>query len=435
MEFVYDLKYTIGWIPLFIIGIYNLIHPRLKIRKLISLIFICTFGFLAGAIYSQYIMLITVLIVFIYIYHLYHNLTPLLMLPLTYIIIVIIDNILELLFYTVLHTDHRTLTHTPITFLFTICEAFIDYWITYFISKKLHKYVLRRTVQLPKKLLLMLFLNLILCSAIIAVNVFAGAKLGYQSADVTFTIILCVIFFILSSLLLIYSIRSTHEAVMAKEKLKQYEHLKQYTENLEQTYNNLRSFKHDYVNIIASISSYLEEKQYERLTKYFYKHIVPTRQKLVQNTESLNKLMHIRQLEIKSLLSYKLMYALEQGISVHVDIPNDIEVFRMEPVEFTRILGIYLDNAIEAAHETSKPSIELHIADCGTHTAILLSNTFLNHGLSVADMTRLNTSTKGKDRGIGLANVQIILGRYPEIFHETYIRDNFFIQHLELPNA
>ncbi|MGN0484752.1 MAG: GHKL domain-containing protein [Lachnospiraceae bacterium] len=102
-------------------------------------------------------------------------------------------------------------------------------------------------------------------------------------------------------------------------------------------------------------------------------------------------------------------------------------------MDFTRILGIYLDNAIEAAKESKTPKLELHIADFGDRVVLLLSNTFLDHGLTVSEMLQPHTSTKGDGRGIGLSNVSRILEKHPTVFHQTFIKDQIFTQHLELP--
>ncbi|MGN0484755.1 MAG: GHKL domain-containing protein, partial [Lachnospiraceae bacterium] len=59
------------------------------------------------------------------------------------------------------------------------------------------------------------------------------------------------------------------------------------------------------------------------------------------------------------------------GIEVVIDIPTDIGSFPMDPIDFTRILGIYLDNAIEAAKESKTPKLELHIADFGDRVVLL----------------------------------------------------------------
>lgn len=221
---------------------------------------------------------------------------------------------------------------------------------------------------------------------------------------------------------------------IAQEQLKQFENLKEYAENLEQVYNNIRSFKHDYVNIMTSISSYLDEKRYDELTEYFYKDILPTKETLNQNTDTLNGLMHVKQLEVKSLLSYKMLYAVEQGIQIHIDIPDDIQSINVKPVDLLRILGIYLDNAIEAALETEQPLVNLHMANMESYVAILVGNSYIEHGIPISKMFQKGVSSKGDGHGVGLHNTNEILMQYSNILHETYTEHSMFYQHLQIEN-
>ena len=68
---------------------------------------------------------------------------------------------------------------------------------------------------------------------------------------------------------------------------------------------------------------------------------------LTQKNGALNNLLHINLLEIKSILYTKLLLAVNQDIEVNIDIPDKIDCIHVEPVDLTRIPGIYLDNAIE----------------------------------------------------------------------------------------
>ena len=137
--------------------------------------------------------------------------------------------------------------------------------------------------------------------------------------------------------------------------------LQEYTRNLEVMCNNLRLFKHDCINILTSMSGYIENGDMEELKTYFEGKILPTRNLIAQGDYKLNQLSNIGILEIKSLLSAKMIYAHETGIDVTIDIPDFAAEFSMDTVDLARILGIFLDNAIEAALETAHPKVGLNI--------------------------------------------------------------------------
>ena len=151
--------------------------------------------------------------------------------------------------------------------------------------------------------------------------------------------------------------RSWLEQIQAEAKQKALRDLQDYTHNLEVMYNGLRSFKHDYVNILLSLSGYIENRDMDELRKFFETKIFPTKNLIDQGDFKLNQLGNIGVLEIKSLLSAKMIYAHESGIDVTIDIPDKVNSLLMDTVDLARILGIFLDNAIEAALETEQPQI------------------------------------------------------------------------------
>lgn len=198
-------------------------------------------------------------------------------------------------------------------------------------------------------------------------------------------------------------------------------------------YNNLRSFRHDYSNIMTSLAAYIDEKKYDELETFFYEHILPMQKNLTQKNAALNNLLHIHMLELKSILYSKLLLAVNQDIEVDIDIPDEIDSINMDPVDLTRMLGIYLDNAIEACLETEHPSLNFHLGKMNQDIVFIISNTFIDKGLSVAQMHKKEVTTKGNGHdGIGLHNVSEILSRYDNIYHETLIEDGLFIQQVHI---
>ena len=137
-------------------------------------------------------------------------------------------------------------------------------------------------------------------------------------------------------------------------------------------------------------------------------------------------------LEIKSLLSVKVIYAHESGIDVTIDIPDRVESFPIDTVDLARILGIFLDNAIEATLETEHPQIGLNIIQNQAGVSIIISNLFQNNGLELHRLKQRGFSTKIGHQGIGLSNVQKIINSYDNVLHETTIQHDRFTQYMEL---
>lgn len=217
-----------------------------------------------------------------------------------------------------------------------------------------------------------------------------------------------------------------------KKKIEYMENLNQYTKNLEGLYNSLRQFKHDYVNIMSSLTLYMKEKQYDKMEEYFNNSIIPLQENLKQNNDSINKLMNVKILELKSILYTKVLTAINNDIEVTVDIPDTITSVNMDTVDLIRIIGIYLDNAIDACLETEYPSLNISLGTVENDTVIYISNPFIDKGLSISQMNKKGISSKGEGHGLGLFNVKEILDKYNNIFHETKIDKNTFSQLLRI---
>ena len=226
--------------------------------------------------------------------------------------------------------------------------------------------------------------------------------------------------------------RSYLEQIQTESKQKAMQDLQDYTRNLEAMYNGLRSFKHDYVNILLSLSGYIEDGDMDRLKDFFESKIFPTKNLITGGDYKLNQFSNIGVLEIKSLLSAKMIYAHESGIDITIDIPDKVESFLIDTVDLARILGIFLDNAVEATLETEQPQIGLNIIQNKTGVSIIISNRFRDNGVMLHKLKQKGFSTKIGHQGIGLGNAQKIISSYDNVLLETTMKCDYFTQHIEL---
>ena len=127
-----------------------------------------------------------------------------------------------------------------------------------------------------------------------------------------------------------------------------------------------------------------------------------------------------------------MIYAHESGIDVIIDIPDRVDGFLMDTVDLARILGIFLDNAIEAALEVQSPQIGLHIIQNRVGVSIIISNRFRDEGVALHRLKQKGFSTKNGHQGIGLLNAMQIINSYDNVLLETTIQGGCFIQHMEL---
>ena len=307
------------------------------------------------------------------------------------------------------------------------------YWITLLCGKLLKKVFLsgKSILRLPQTWYVIDAALLLLITIYLFDNLIPGqngsiGKMIYNNAlhISGYLLVMCC--------LLLAMRRSYLEQVQTEAKQKAMQDLQDYTRNLEAMYNSLRSFKHDYVNILLSLSGYIEEGDLDRLKDFFESKIFPTKNLITGEDYKLNQLSNISVLEIKSLLSAKMIYAHESGIDITIDIPDKVESFLIDTVDLARILGIFLDNAIEATLETEQPQIGLNIIQNKTGVSIIISNRFRDNGLMLHTLKQKGFSTKIGHQGIGLGNAQKIISSYDNVLLETTMKCDYFTQHIEL---
>lgn len=349
-----------------------------------------------------------------------------------YVITCLMDQILTTICVKELHIQLEQLQDMGNYYSAILCgvEVLLSVVGNYMIGKYLKKRIYPKMMSYPKKVLILIAAYITSMVFVFAFNILAEKKIGYSQTTLSFNLILFSIYFIVSFFLLIFIVRANAEASRTKLQLIQYENLKEYTNNIERMHMELRAFKHDYINIMTSMMGYLEEKNYDGLEVYFTEHIIPLNGKLRESSFNLNQLMNIKQPEIKGLLSAKLIYASEMGVDVTIEVLETIEKMNVNIIDISRILGIYLDNAIEASLETETPKIGVSIIKEKEFVIILITNSFINRNIIINQMFQKDFSSKGEARGIGLYNVSQILKAYPNIYRDTFVENNEFCQKL-----
>ena len=212
------------------------------------------------------------------------------------------------------------------------------------------------------------------------------------------------------------------------------EQQKKYILALEKNNNEIKKFKHDFNNIILGLDGYINNDNFnkEKLKKYFNSTIMNFNNNIELNNIVIAKLNSIKVSSLKSLITNKVLVAQNNTIDVDINIEGEITDFYTDEMQLSRILGILLDNAIEAALEvTDNKKIEMNIIQIDKTTDIQISNTFNNIGTPIADFNKEGFSTKGTNRGLGLSSAHEIANKLNMLLN-TEIDGNTFIQNLSI---
>ncbi|MCI9134111.1 MAG: GHKL domain-containing protein [Lachnospiraceae bacterium] len=204
-----------------------------------------------------------------------------------------------------------------------------------------------------------------------------------------------------------------------------------YEQDLEEIRREVRSFRHDYKNLLSGMAQQAGEGELEALRKTLEELDVGFDRRLGEKIQFSTQIGNLQIPQVRSILLSKLAAMRDQGISCRLEVLYPLTQIEMDVWDYVRCLGILLDNAMEAALETKKPWVEILLLQQGGYTRLRVSNPWNGQG-DPAKMWQEGYSTKGSGRGIGLAAYQRILRNYGCASYSSSWADQVFIQELIL---
>lgn len=225
-----------------------------------------------------------------------------------------------------------------------------------------------------------------------------------------------------------YSLTKTTQLELTTQDL---EKSQLYNKSLKILHDNVRAFKHDFNNIVQAIGGYVGTSDIEGL-KIYYSQLLDDCQK-VNNLSTLSPDV-INNPAIYSILTSKYHTADEVGIKINLEIFLNLNNINMKIYEFTRILGILMDNAIEASRECNAKIINVEIRkDFKVNRQLLIiENTYNEKDINLDKIFEKGYSSKPDNTGLGLWEVRQILKKNNNLNLYTTKNNEFFKQQLEI---
>ncbi|HFU3712414.1 TPA: sensor histidine kinase, partial [Streptococcus suis] len=243
-------------------------------------------------------------------------------------------------------------------------------------------------------------------------------------------LLLYFILFTVSMLYLNYQKKEKQEKEIQELKDKQLTDLGRYSRHVESLYKEIRSFRHDYTNILVSLNEAIKEGDIVAIRTIYSEVIADSDRKFYDGKYDIARLSNIQNPAVKSLLSSKMLEAQKKGIAISVEVDAEIEPPALELIEFITILSILLDNAIDAAEQCTNGNIVFAYFQEYDRKIVVVENTTVKDKISTSHIFEYGHSTKGDNRGIGLANVKAILDNYPKFSISTKSSNHRFVQEL-----
>lgn len=226
----------------------------------------------------------------------------------------------------------------------------------------------------------------------------------------------------------LYSLTRIMKLALTTQKL---ENAEEYNRTLTILHDSVRGFKHDFDNIVTTIGGYIKTNDMDGLKKY-YLQLSDDCQKVnnlyILNPEAINNP------GVYSLLTTKYHLAEENGIKITMSLLLNLNSLNMKIYEFTRILGILLDNAIEASKECEEKLINIIFRDDDKHhrQLVIIENTYKDKSVDTNMIFNKGYSGKDNHTGLGLWEVKNILNKNKNISLYTTKNTKYFSQQLEI---
>lgn len=291
--------------------------------------------------------------------------------------------------------------------IFSICNCFMVYLLSKikFINKNVKK--LNSIILKNHKDWIYIIIIVVLMSFLI---VFNRNNLG---SDVDYYINAGMVIFVVFSL--IYVIYNKFQRQAMEEK---YNESMEYVLRYEKIINEQGKKNHEYNNQLMVIKGYINKP--ERLSEYLDE--VIGEHKTGQNY-TVKQLGFLPDGGVKGLLYHKLSKMEDNNIKYYLYVDQnlkdkDIESFDLKTYrDLTKLLGVFLDNAIDAALKSEEKEIEVELKDKDDCLLVIISNTY-DKSADINKVGKSGFTTKGAGHGFGLSIVKDIARTNSEI--ETF---------------
>lgn len=239
------------------------------------------------------------------------------------------------------------------------------------------------------------------------------------------TIICCVLLFVLLLLLIRVKSREWEVQELISYKNNLVSGLTTYTEEVERAYESVRAFHHDFTNILLSMQEIITTKEVAEIREMYAEILKKCHIGFIERRQEVAKLSRIKILEVKSVISAKILRAESHNISIKLEISEVIEHLQVDKLDIVRLLGIMLDNAIDEVQALGAQQLVVRLAifDKDNSRYLVVENNMRQERLPTHLIFKRGYSTKGCTRGHGLANLENIVASYPWVSYHIQAKN------------
>ena len=319
----------------------------------------------------------------------------------------------------VLATFHESLAFLKNTIFINTIISLTEILIISLSKQKLIPYVKNSKLNRKSSLIIILVLLVTLALLIFKIPI---NKWKFNTEFIITMLIL--LFFCIIGLIIVKQNSDIQKTTSMYQKLVDYSDI---TNGLLEDY---RVISHEQKNQLLVIRSMLDDNSSQELVDYVDGLLD---KKVGFKYEWIGELNHLPLSGLKGLINYKLIEAHTLDININISISKDVNNSNLNSLSTTQkdelysIMGVYLDNAIQAAKESNKKEVSLEIYKENEKIVIIIANTY-NGKIEMEKLDNYGYTTKGKNHGVGLHLVkkiienEVIYSQLRSLFEDYYVQ-------------
>ncbi len=296
--------------------------------------------------------------------------------------------------------------------LFTLIVSFSTYMCC---KMKFVKKVNNIVIELSKNNYIYLLLIFLTVTFVIAIATKFSLDYNYQQYFLDVTVLSLFLFLLLFALFKNYK---------ANKESNEKDTLLSFISKYEKIIDENRINKHEMLNNLIILKSFKNKN-----TKEYNKVLDDLIVMYDNNSEAAVKNISKLPTGLKSILYYKINDMREKNINLNINISKRVsspleKLDADEYVILSKVLGIVMDNALEAALRTDDKVVFTEVFEQNGQVIIILENSY-NNDVNMENIRKKNFSTKGKNRGLGLYIANMLLKKSKHITMNQYADEMF----------
>lgn len=221
------------------------------------------------------------------------------------------------------------------------------------------------------------------------------------------------------------SMRNFVELSTVKEQSDAIQNLENYNKTLNNMYDSIRSFRHDYANFVQSLYGYVQTNNMDGINKMctsLFNDFKEVNRMGILNPDMINNA------PIYSIVTQKFYTAKELGIDMNIEVFTTLEDIQNDIYEICRVLCILIDNAIDAAKQCENKKINICFSQENNKKIIKIENSLLNKKIDIGKIYEKGYTSKedvDNKHGLGLWTVRKVLSKNKKLELFTTVNEMF----------